>query len=131
MNSTARKIKMQKGFTLVELMIVVFILGFVGCVITLVVYFFIGKTVLSYGESHTVSNIAAVKYLESQGYRDVRLIETHRVNPEDVGCMPADNVAFQLRGYDMKEMVFRDSVYLCCIGSVGEAPRCALMTSTN
>lgn len=117
----------QKGFTLVELMIVLFILDFVGCVITLAVYFFIGKTVLSYGESHTVSNIEAVKYLEGQGYREVRLIETYRISPQDVGCLPADNAAFQLSGQD-SEGVSHPSITLCCLGSMGEAPRCAMVT---
>ncbi len=121
----------QKGFTLVELMtVLVFILIILGGIVTFVMYVVIGKTAVSYAESQTVSDIAAVEYLESHGYKDVRLIETYRINPETLGCMPADNAAFRLSGRD-SDGILHSSLTLCCLGSVGEAPRCALMTSTN
>ena len=119
----------QKGFTLVELMIVLGILGLIlAGIVTFVVYVVIGKTAISYAESQTVSDIAAVEYLENQGYRNVRLIETYRVNPQDVDCMPADNAAFRLSGQD-SDGVSHPSLTVCCLGSVGETPRCVLVSN--
>ena len=116
----------NKGFTLVELMIVlVFILIILGGIVTFVIYVVIGKTAVSYAESQTVSDIEAVQYLEGQGYRNVRLIETYRVNPKEIGCMPADNAAFRLSG--QSDGVMSDSIMLCCLGSINESPRCVVI----
>ena len=125
MNSTTRKIKMQKGFISADLLAILIIFGIVGCVIC-------GMYSSTLSESRiAVSDIAAVEYLEGRGYKNVRLIEVYRFNPQNMGCMPAENAAFRLNGYDTEGMIFRESVHLCCLGSVGETPRCVILSENK